>query len=253
MKKYLKLSLLLGGSLVFGVGAEAAKTAASNFNYEFQMPAALDQAEDINYEQINYSRHSGAKKSQEYLVSIARELHAIMRNIERNADESTITENEIGDWVNNWALAELLNIRVSNLDTANVGTAIEDNTSFRITVRFAQEHHVHWLDDVTFSFVPVITESQDGEVSINGWYCETDADWHNFTRLWGDPVAAGSTPSPGQSTQGAKSMLTRDLPYPFKQCIVSTTASNIQLIGTGADGTNAAEYGLSDTDAFQTE
>lgn len=213
---------------MYGVSLLAATTeSAADFSEEAFMGLALDEAEDVNQEQINYSRFSGQKKAQEYLVSIANELRAMMRNIERNVTSNNLTAEELGTWVSNWARSELLYITVTPVDGDNLGENIYSNTGFNITIKFAKEHHIHSLDSVTFRFVPELTESQDQELSINGWYCRTDVDYHDFSRHHTNPAEAGTQPLPGQSMKGEMSRVLQDLPFPYSQCVVASSSIEV--------------------------
>ena len=232
-EKSLRLLLLTGAAFTvpaFSSGANA--ISASNFSAEYIMNSALDVADDTGMEQVNFSHNAGMKKAQEYLHRITKDVRFMLRNMEKNTTNDDPADSDLGAGADSWGKAERIHIEISekDTDTSNFGDNIEQNTSFNILFKFAKEHHVHHLDDVTFRFVPLISESQDGELSIQGWYCETDIDWVDFTRDWKEPAASGSEAAVGQAVKGEKSMVTRVLGYPFSGC---TVAKNNIALSTG--------------------
>ena len=128
---------------------------ASDFYASYLMNSALDVAQDVSLEQPNLSRNASIKKAQEYLLGITKDMRRMMRNIERHAQAANLASNDIGSWVDSWGKAEHINIRVSDYDFApeRMGYDIDLNRSFNLVFKFAREHHVHHLDDVTIRFV----------------------------------------------------------------------------------------------------
>ena len=226
MKKSLKLLLLTGMVASTANAVEVDSTnpnSAKAFSPEYLMNAALDVSQDTALEQMNYSRNAGIKKAQEYLYGISKDVRTMLRNLERHTDATNLEESELGNWVDTWGGAERINIHVSNYDSesTHLDNDIDLNQSFNLTFKFAQEHHVHHLDDVTFRWVPQISETEDGEFSIQGWYCETDLDWVDFRKNFQEPANFDDSAAVGQSVKGQRSMVTRDLPYPFSMCVVA--------------------------------
>ena len=202
MNKSLKGALAVMALLhVSGNDARGASfNSASDFSPEFLMNSAFDMADDVGNEQINFSHIAGLKKLQETLASYVPGIRLLLREIEGNADKNdTIFSVERLAEINSWGKAERILINIGGADTNNSGDA---NIGYNVAFKFAKEHHNHHLDDVTIRFVPQVSQTQDGEFSIQGWYCETDIDWVNFTRDWKKPATADTSAAIGQSVQG---------------------------------------------------
>ena len=255
MKKSLKM-VLCAGVVISTNAARADVTDFNNpnsayaFSAEYLMNSALDVAGDVGMEQVNYSHNAGIKKAQEYLHGITNDVRVMLRNLEANTSSAgDMTASDIGNWVDSWGNAERINVQVSahDTETARLGANVHQNRSFNLTLKFAKEHHVHHLDDVTFRWVPQISETQDGEISIQGWYCETDIDWVSFTRSWLAPAEIGSTAAVGQAVKSQRSMITRDLSYPFSACtvvvddIAPNAGSSLELGITGTAVVNTVD------------
>ena len=204
-------------SKVFG----SSENSASNFDTQFLMNSSLDRASDAGNEQVNFSRISGIKKAQETLLNYVPFMVNILQNLEYSAslDGSLFSQSNL-DEMDNWGKAERIRIAIGNPDTTNVGTNIDSNASFNVCLKFAKEHHNHHLDDIAVRFVPQISESLDGEFSIQGWYCETDIDWVDFTKNWLEPADSGSA-TVNQGVKGQRSIIMRNLPYPLNNCTIT--------------------------------
>ena len=232
MKKSLRLLLLTG--VAFATPALAANpNSASDFSAEYLMNAALDVGQDTGMEQVNFSRNAGTKKAQEYLHGITNDVRLMLRNMETSINNDSPVAGDLGTFADTWGQAERIHIAISDQDTANTGANIDAYTGYNISYKFAKEHHVHHLDDVTFRFVPQISETEDGEFSIQGWYCETDIDWVDFTKGFTEPATSGSA-AVGQAVMGQRSMVTRALAYPWSSCTVAT--GNIEVPTTITTG-----------------
>ena len=231
MKTSLKILLCLTGSALSSTTFAAAINSADSFSAEYLMNSALDVAQDSGMEQVNFSRNAGIKKAQEYLHGITKDTRIMLRNIEKNANGVTnIDATTLGGWVATWGQAERIQVRVSGLDIIATSD-MDSNTSFNLLFKFAKEHHVHQLDDISIRFVPQISRTEDGEYSIQGWYCETDIDWVDFTKNFVEPADADGSASVGQAVRGQRSMVTRDLAYPLSSCVVAKQAMNLSEVG----------------------
>ena len=249
MTKSLKLSLVFAGVLCSTIASAQGETfnSASDFSAEFLMSSALDVAQDVGDEQLNYSRISGIKKAQETLALYIPSIRLLLREVEKEADvnDTIFSAGRLVE-IASWGKAERAVVNAGGADTTNTGNNIDANIGYNVAIKFAKEHHNHHLDDVTIRFVPQVSETEDREISIQGWYCETDIDWVDFTKDWVEPANESESAAVGQSVKGQRSMVMRDLPYPLSNCVVAK--SNITIVSTGTQGQPTALVLGIDTD-----
>lgn len=251
MKKSLRF-LLLTGVFAAPFAAKSAINAthsAADFQKQYEMKSALDVALDVNQEQLDFSHHPGKKKAQQFIHGMTKQIQSLMREIETTIDAET--DLVFPSWVDAFAKAERVRMSLTKIDPNNTGGVvgssdhIDNNTSANITIKFHRKHHIPHLDDVTIRLAPRVSISHDGEYSIQAWYCVTDVDWVQYARDWHAPAENGSEAKIGQAVKRERSMLLRNLPYPWSHCVVSDEGQHGMEM-PASDAADFAGIGASD-------